>query len=105
MHCEGRLYRLLEAAPCCGHKESADPGGYAAARAAPCCERVTFQIEHIPGAESPAPRPPGALLGLVVTILAAPSATPGVSAVAVNRGPAANSAGPPIFLETCSLLI
>jgi hypothetical protein len=100
-----RMSGELEAAPCCGHKESVDTEGHAVVRATPCCERVTFQIERIPGAESPAPRPQAALLGLVVAILGAPSGSPGVPAVAVNRGPAANSAGPPIFLETCSLLI
>jgi hypothetical protein len=100
-----RMSGEFEATPCCGHKESAEAEGRASVRAAPCCEKVTFRVEHLPGAESSAPRLQVAVVGLMAAALGAPPSPRGALAGEWNRRPIASCAGPPIFLQTCSLLI
>lgn len=101
-----RMTGQYEATPCCGHEETA--GGAeapATARASPCCERVSFQIDRLPGAESSAPRPQAAATGAAVAVLDLPPATATAPLRRWSERPRAASAGPPIFLEICSLLI
>lgn len=100
-----RMSGEFEATPCCGHNESAKAEGFAEMRATPCCERVTFRVEHLPSTESSPPRLQAALVGLIASALGAPPAPRGALAGEWNRRPAASCAGPPIFLQTCSLLI
>ncbi len=100
-----RMTGEFELEPCCGQKHASPAAEHATARATPCCEKVVFQAERLPGATDPDSRPSGAVGPAVAALEAAPAPSAAALLRRWNRPARAGSAGPPLFIQTCSLLI
>ncbi len=91
--------------PCCARTRHWRGDELPTVRSQPCCEGVTVSLERLPGAASHDGRS-----GSVVARTAVSVVDPSLGLCSDNAWrwrllPISTAAGPPIFLETCSLLI